>query len=86
MGRPRKGQLDTAYPPRLMRASRAAAYLDMSESTFLRLVDAGELPQGIEKNGLRTWDRHKLDAAVENWGDKPEQSRDAAVILGLKAP
>ena len=33
-----------AYPPRAMRAERAAAYLDMSTRTFLRLVDEGLLP------------------------------------------
>jgi hypothetical protein len=27
------------YPPRAMRAQRAAAYLDLSVSTFLRFVD-----------------------------------------------
>ena len=39
-----------AYPPRLLRADRAAAYLDMGERTFLRLVSEGKLPK--PKRGL----------------------------------
>ena len=32
-----------AYPPRLLRADRAAAYLGMGERTFRRLVAEGQL-------------------------------------------
>jgi hypothetical protein len=34
-----------AYPPRAMKAERAAAYLDMSRSKFLELVEADRLPK-----------------------------------------
>jgi hypothetical protein len=33
-----------AYPLRLLRADRAAAYLGISKRTFLRLVAKGKLP------------------------------------------
>jgi predicted DNA-binding transcriptional regulator AlpA len=46
-----------AYPPRLMRAERAAAYLGMSRAAFLRLVDDRIFPQGIRiSNGMVGWD------------------------------
>ena len=55
-----------AYPPRAMRADRAAAYLDMSSSSFLKLVDEGVLPAGVHIKGMVVWDRYELDAAFEN--------------------
>jgi predicted DNA-binding transcriptional regulator AlpA len=58
---------DLAYPPGAMRLERAARYLDMSTSTFLRLVDDGELPAPTRKNGIVSWDRLDLDATYENW-------------------
>jgi predicted DNA-binding transcriptional regulator AlpA len=61
---------DLAYPPRAMRAERAAAYLDMSTSTFFRLVDEGALPAPTKKKGIVSWDRLDLDAAYENWKDE----------------
>lgn len=57
-----------AYPPRLMRADRASAYLSMSESTFLRLVDEGLLPKGKKLNGMTFWDRFALDAFADHIG------------------
>jgi predicted DNA-binding transcriptional regulator AlpA len=62
------------YPPRAFRAERAAAYLGISEATFLRLVDAGELPQPVRKRGIVSWDRFELDAAYENWKDAGKRS------------
>jgi predicted DNA-binding transcriptional regulator AlpA len=55
------------YPPRAMRAQRAAAYLDLSPSTFLRLVDEGLLPPPTKVHGVVSWDRLDLDAAYEDW-------------------
>jgi predicted DNA-binding transcriptional regulator AlpA len=61
---------DLAYPPRAMRAERAAAYLDISTATFFRLVEDGALPKPTKKNGVVSWDRLDLDAAYENWKDE----------------
>ena len=61
----RKIQDQLAYAPRLMRADRAAAYLGMSQSSFLQLVKQGVLPKPIKLKGMTAWDRYKLDAAVD---------------------
>jgi predicted DNA-binding transcriptional regulator AlpA len=58
---------DLAYPPRAMRADRAAAYLAMSQATFERLVDEGLMPAPVRIKGMVTWDRLELDAAYENF-------------------
>ena len=55
-----------AYPPRAFRADRAAAYLSMATSTFLKLVEEGTMPKGIKVHGMTMWDRLELDAALEN--------------------
>lgn len=54
-----------AYPPRAFRADRAAAYLGMSTSKFLDLVDQGRLSPGIKVDGMTLWDRLQLDADFE---------------------
>jgi predicted DNA-binding transcriptional regulator AlpA len=58
-----------AYPPRLLRAERAAAYLAMGERTFLRLVAEGKLPKPKRLNGIVAWDRYRLDAYVDDADD-----------------
>jgi predicted DNA-binding transcriptional regulator AlpA len=74
-----------AYPPRAMRADRAAAYLSLSESFFLKLVDEGLMPQPVKIKGAVTWDRCELDAAFENFKDGDEsQTNTAHKILGIK--
>jgi predicted DNA-binding transcriptional regulator AlpA len=55
-----------AYPPRALRADRAAAYLSMSRTTFLQLVDEGILPKPIHIRAMATWDRLELDAAYDS--------------------
>jgi predicted DNA-binding transcriptional regulator AlpA len=50
-----------------MRAERAAAYLDLSLSTFLRFVEKGLLPSPVKIHGVVSWDRHDLDCAYEDW-------------------
>jgi predicted DNA-binding transcriptional regulator AlpA len=54
-----------AYPPRALRADRAAAYLSMSKGMFLKLVDEGRLPKPKRLGGVVFWDRLKLDEFVE---------------------
>jgi hypothetical protein len=71
--RPAKLQDSMAYPPRAMKADRAAAYLDMSRSKFLELVDANRLPKPKIIDGIRVWDRLALDSA---FNDFPERGGD----------
>lgn len=89
MGRPRKSTpVITGYPPLGMRLGRAAAYLDISESTFLRLVEDGELPPGVVKGGMVIWDRQEIEASFENWKAKRKArpGTDAATIFGVRDP
>ena len=72
-----------AYPPRAMRADRAAAYLSMSTSMFLRLVDEGLMPKPIHIKGIVAWDRLSLDAAVEDLKEE-ETSNTMHKLLGIK--
>jgi predicted DNA-binding transcriptional regulator AlpA len=61
-----KLQDNLSYPPRAMRADRAAAYLgSMSKSKFLELVDQGRLPRPVQIDGITMWDRFELDAAFD---------------------
>ena len=53
--RPAKLQDALRYPPRAMKAERAAAYLDMSRSKFLELVEAKRLPKAKEIDGIQVW-------------------------------
>jgi len=48
-----------------MKAERAAAYLDMSRSKFLELVEQGRLPKPKIIDGIRVWDRLAVDAAFK---------------------
>jgi predicted DNA-binding transcriptional regulator AlpA len=70
----KKLQDELAYPPRAMRAERAAAYLGMSSAAFLRLVDAETMPQPVRVGGITMWDRLDLDAAFENLKDHGAQN------------
>jgi hypothetical protein len=56
----RKLQDDLAYPPRAMKPERAAAYLDMSRTKFLELVESDRLPKPKVIDGIRVWDRLAL--------------------------
>ena len=69
-----------AYAPRLLRADRAAAYLGMGTSTFLRMVDLGVLPKPKRIRGVVAWDRFALDAYVDGIGD--EEANTVERILG----
>jgi predicted DNA-binding transcriptional regulator AlpA len=73
-----------AYPPRAMRADRAAAYLDMSPASFLRLVDEKALPAGVHIKGMVVWDRFELDAAFENFKSS-DDGNTMHKLLGIKS-
>jgi predicted DNA-binding transcriptional regulator AlpA len=76
----RKHQDVMAYPPRAMKADRAAAYLDMSRSKFLELVDRGKLPKPKIIDSMRMWDRLALDAAFNDFPDRD----DNATVAGRR--
>jgi predicted DNA-binding transcriptional regulator AlpA len=65
-----KLQDQLAYPPRLMAADRAAAYVGFGSTKFLELVDDGKMPRPIDIDGSKRWDRLDLDLAVENLKDR----------------
>jgi predicted DNA-binding transcriptional regulator AlpA len=68
-----------------MRADRAAAYLSMSQSTFLRLVEEELMPKPVKIKGMAAWDRLELDAAFENFKDPdPAAENSMHKILGIK--
>lgn len=74
-----------AYPPRGMRADRAAAYLGMSTSAFFRLVDTCQMPRGVLIGGMTIWDRLELDAAFDNFKNPDRTSENSMhKILGIK--
>jgi hypothetical protein len=58
-----------------MRAERAAAYLDISRSKFLELVDADRLPKPKIIDGIRVWDRIGLEAAFGDFPDRDDADR-----------
>ena len=76
-----------AYPPRAMRADRAAAYLGISRASFLRLVDDRVLPKSIRISGMAVWDRLELDAAFDALKDRgmhPSGQNTMHRILGIR--
>jgi predicted DNA-binding transcriptional regulator AlpA len=80
---PRRLADEFAYPPRMMRADRAAAYVAMSTSQFLKMVRDREMPQAIKIHGMTLWDRLELDAAVDDWRAKQEPRRRNMVDVAL---
>jgi predicted DNA-binding transcriptional regulator AlpA len=83
-----KLQDQLGYPPRGMRAERAAAYLDMSKSTFLELVDEGILPKPRRVRGIVVWDRLDLDSAFDDLrgtdDDKGKRENTVHRLLGIR--
>lgn len=73
-----------AYPPRALRAERAAAYLSMSKAMFLKLVDEGRLPKPKRLGGMVFWDRLKLDEFVSDFegDDGTENDNPFEKLLG----
>jgi predicted DNA-binding transcriptional regulator AlpA len=70
-----------------MRAPRAAAYLGISETSFLTLVSDGLMPKPKRVRGMNIWDRFEIDAAFESLGpekqDEPRRRNTMDVILGM---
>lgn len=70
-----------------MRADRCAAYLDMSKSKFLELVERGKLPKPVRIDGCRMWDRLELDDAFEQFKTEERNGKLNTVdmVLGIGA-
>lgn len=68
-----------AFPPRMMRRSTAAAYLDLSAADFEREVAAGRLPMPVRFGSGEHWSREAIDQAVSKLtGEKVASWRDKA--------
>jgi hypothetical protein len=73
-----------SYPPRGIRRPRAAAYLDMSEPTFAKLVDEGKMPKPKKIRGMAIC-RQALDAAFDALSeDEPARRNTIDEILGIR--
>ncbi len=73
-----KVQDGCTYPPRMMNADRAAAYLDISKTKFLEDVAAELWPAPRDVGGRPRWDRFDLDAAVDAMSEQKNDLRPAA--------
>jgi hypothetical protein len=69
----RKFQDGCSYPPRMMNADRAAAYLDISKTKFLESVAVDIWPGPRDVGGLPRWDRFDLDAAVDAMSERKKR-------------
>lgn len=59
-----------------MRLPTAAAYLDMSPSTFLGEVATGRIPTSEMIGGRERWDRHRIDDALDGKIDRRDWEKD----------
>jgi predicted DNA-binding transcriptional regulator AlpA len=67
-----------------MRSDVAAWYLGMSETSFLRLVEARTMPAGVPINGMLVWDRFDLDTGFENYKARRQARRNTVnELLGV---
>lgn len=62
----RQTALPHSLPPRVVTAEVAAAYVSVSKSTFLKMVDLGRMPRPRIIQGLRKgWDLRDVDMAID---------------------
>jgi predicted DNA-binding transcriptional regulator AlpA len=62
----RQNALPPTLPPRLINRDAAAAYVDLSPTTFDQMVKDGRMPRPKRLVGRRkAWDVRALDAAVD---------------------
>lgn len=52
--------------PAMMRKATAAAYLDISEVSFVKEISAGRMPSGVILGGREHWRKDAIDAAINN--------------------
>src|SRR6478672_3260640 len=81
---PQRWAQQTSYAPRGLRTVAAAAYLGVSKSKFLELVQEQRLPSPVAIDAVRVWDRLELDAAFDGIKTEPAPINSFDAILGLK--
>ena len=77
--------MDLSYPPRAMKVERAVAYLDMSRSKFLELVEAQRFAKA-QNHRWHSGDRIALDSAFDDFpnrgdGDNPARRNSFDDVL-----
>jgi predicted DNA-binding transcriptional regulator AlpA len=85
----RKLQDTLAYTPYALDADRAAAYICMSKSKFLELVDAREAPQPLDVGGCPRWLRRDLEAwldGLSTYAKRPAPRKTTLADLLTTAP
>lgn len=65
--------LPSSLPPRGLKREWAAAYIGVGLTKFDELVRDGRMPQPVQVDGRRLWDRHALDLAFDALADKDQQ-------------
>jgi predicted DNA-binding transcriptional regulator AlpA len=80
-----KASANYCYPPRAMRAEQAAAYLAMSKSVFLKLVNEGCMPVPVRIQSMVSWDRFDLDAAYDAFKQPAPKNSVHEAIEVMKA-
>jgi predicted DNA-binding transcriptional regulator AlpA len=62
----RQAALPHSLPPRLVGVEAAAAYVSVSTTKFLQMVQDGRMPKPRRIDKRRAWDVRALDSAVDN--------------------
>jgi len=65
-----------AFPPRVLRKAKAAAYVSATVPAFERLVSAGDIPEPFIWAGAEAWDIRDLDRAVDEMKAGATHARD----------
>lgn len=71
---------------RWMSIETAAAYADISQATFLKLVEEGKFPKPFNVYSLVRWSKYALDAAMsefERGADERNTMHDALDQMGM---
>jgi len=70
--------LPPSLPPRGLNREAAAAYIGVGTTKFDEMVKDGRMPQPIQVDGRRLWDRRAIDQAFDALGgeDQPDTWSD----------
>ena len=73
-----------SFAPRGLRAERAAEYVGMGKTKFLELVEDRKMPDPVEIEGVKVWDRLELDDAFEEFKKAGKRVNSFDAIIGSK--